>query len=75
MPLAAMTQAVSRANSAEWLRQSMHTATPFFIASVPSARMTLAKPCVAQRMTWRFMLCSPVYIVPRRPAVPNSSGP
>ena len=52
----AMTQAAARANSIEWLRQSMQMATPFFMASSPSARMTLAKPCVAQRMTWRFML-------------------
>ena len=42
--------------SIEWLRQSMQMATPFCMASSPSARMTLAKPCVAQRMTWRFML-------------------
>ena len=46
-----VTQAAARANSIEWLRQSMQMATPFFMASSPSARMTLAKPCVAQRMT------------------------
>ena len=56
MPLPAMTQAASRANSVEWLRQSMQMATPFCMAASPSARITLAKPCVAQRITWRFML-------------------
>ena len=29
----------------------------------------------AQRITWMFMLCRPTAMMPRRPAVPNSSGP
>ena len=74
MPLPAMTSAVSRANSWEWLRQSKHTATPRFTASGPSARMTSAKAWVAWRMTWMFIWCRPTHMVPRRPAVPNSSG-
>ena len=75
MPLAAQTSAAARANSMEWLRQSMQMATPRFFPSGPSAQMTSAKPWVAQRITWMFMLWRPTYMVPRSPAVPNSSGP
>ena len=74
MPLPAMTQAVSRANSSEWLRQSKHTATPRSMASLPSALMTSAKAWVAWRITWTFIWCRPTHMVPRRPAVPNSRG-
>ena len=75
MPLAAQTSAAARANSMEWFRQSMQMATPRRLPSSPSAQMTWAKPWVAQRMTWMFMLCRPTAMVPRRPAVPNSRGP
>ena len=36
--------------------------------------MTSAKAWVAWRMTWMFIWCRPTHMVPRRPAVPNSSG-
>ena len=75
MPLAAQTSAAAWEKSILLLRQSMQMATPFFLASSPSAAMTLAKPWVAQRMTWMFIWCRPTFMVPRRPAVPNSSGP
>ena len=75
MPLPAQTSAAAWENSILLLRQSMQMATPFFLAASPSAAMTLAKPWVAQRMTWMFIWCRPTFMVPRRPAVPNSNGP
>ena len=69
----AQTSAAARANSMEWFRQSMQMATPRCLPSSPSAQITSAKPWVAQRMTWMFMRYSPTPMVPRRPAVPNSS--
>ena len=75
MPLAAQTSAAARAKSMLWTRQSMQMATPFFLASSPSAAITSAKPWVAQRITWTFIWCRPTFMVPRSPAVPNSSGP
>ena len=53
----------------------MQMATPRFLASSPSAQITLAKPWVAQRITYTFIGCRPTFMVPRNPAVPNSSGP
>ena len=46
MPLAAMTQAASLANSAEWFRQSKQIATPFAQAAAPSALTTSANAWV-----------------------------
>ena len=73
MPAAAMMQAASRANTSELFRQSKQMATPFLTASGPSFRMTLANAWVAWRMTWMFMRYNPTPMVPRSPAVPNSS--
>ena len=68
-----MMQAASLANTSELFRQSKHTATPFFTDSGPSLRITLAKAWVAWRMTWMFIRYRPTPMVPRSPAVPNSS--
>ena len=73
MPLAAMTQAASRAKTSELFRQSKHTAIPRAAASAPSSRMTWAKAWVAWRMTWTFIRYRPTPMVPRRPAVPKDS--
>ena len=52
--------AVKEIPQGSWVREDM-----LHVADCPSL----------EGLTWRFMLCRPVYIVPRRPAVPNSSGP
>ena len=68
-----MMQAASLAKRSELFRQSKQMATPFLTASGPSFRMTLAKAWVAWRMTWIFIRYRPTPMVPRSPAVPNSS--
>ncbi len=75
MPFAAHTHAASRANSGLLMRQSHAMTTPRFLALSPSSTMSAANACVAQRTTWTFIRAMPAPMTPRRPAVPNSSGP
>ena len=72
-PAPDITSAVSRANSSDLCRASCPTITR--PPEWPLAASQAANPAAAWVTTTRFMQAGPGPMGPRRPAVPNSSGP